>query len=280
MQKRKHWQALLLIALIEGCRYGYELLPLPEDRSHAGTGGEASIAGAAVGGADGDATAGADTEPTAGSGGMGGSDGSGESGAAGETGGSGATGGLGGSTTGGLGGLGGSGATGGLGGLGGSGAVSGAGAGGGGSGVPPDPALCNQGQYGGHDYLLCKEPRNWADANSGCQAVGMRLVRVDDANENQWLFDNAITPGGSNSLVWLGATDQAVEGEWRWTDGELFWLGIDSGSAQNGLFAGWYFREPNNVNGEHCGSLETNSASPSWFDTRCHLTTAFICETP
>jgi hypothetical protein len=107
----------------------------------------------------------------------------------------------------------------------------------------------------------------------------MRLIRVDDAPENQWLFDNANTEPGRDSLVWIGATDQAVEGEWRWTDGALFWLGNQTGMAQNGLFTAWYFREPNNVSmAEHCASLDTTGSTPEWYDTRCELTQPFVCE--
>jgi hypothetical protein len=153
------------------------------------------------------------------------------------------------------------------------------GGGSGGSAGAPNPTLCNNGTFNGHTYLLCKEERNFATANSGCIAAGMRLVRIDDAAENQWLFDNAFTEVGRNSLVWIGATDLAVEGEWRWTDGEMFWLGNETGMAQNGLFNDWDSREPNNVStAEHCASLESNGSTPSWWDTRCELATPFICE--
>jgi hypothetical protein len=107
----------------------------------------------------------------------------------------------------------------------------------------------------------------------------MRLVRIDDAMENQWLFTNANVDQGRASLVWIGADDLAVEGEWRWTDGALFWLGQNNGMAQNGLFAGWYQREPNNVNGaENCGAFETKSSAPGWYDLQCATPYAFVCE--
>jgi hypothetical protein len=148
-----------------------------------------------------------------------------------------------------------------------------------GGGTPPDAALCSEAAFGGHDYLLCAETRSWFDAHGGCVAIGMRLVRIDDASENQWLFDNAVVAGGRESRVWLGASDLAAEGEWRWTDGELMWLGGIDGAAQNDLFVGWSPREPNNVNGlEHCASLETNSSTPEWFDRQCHLAEGYACE--
>lgn len=86
-------------------------------------------------------------------------------------------------------------------------------------------------------------------------------------------------PAGANSQFWLGATDQTVEGEWRWTDGSLFWLGENGGSAQNGLFSYWYFREPNNVgNMENCAVMETKSAAGDWYDFSCTVARAYSCE--
>jgi hypothetical protein len=141
-------------------------------------------------------------------------------------------------------------------------------------------ALCRRASYGEHDYLLCQELRSWPDAKAACIVIGMRLARVDDANENEWLFANANTPGGSSSGVWIGASDSVVEGEWRWTDDELFWLGDAAGAAQNGFFQAWYFREPNNVNEEDCATLETTSATPDWYDYRCTLSLSYVCESP
>lgn len=148
-----------------------------------------------------------------------------------------------------------------------------------GNSTPPDMALCKMGSYGGHNYLLCSEQRSWVDANGGCVAIGMRLARVDDAGENQWLLNNAYKSGGNNSYVWLGGTDQAQEGDWRWTDGSLFWVGGQNGLPQNGLFTGWYLGEPNNINNaENCVSLETKSTSMGWYDTRCERPQPYICE--
>lgn len=244
MQKVNDWHALLAVGLaIAGCRYRYELLPSLADESTAGTAGAASLGGvtASAGAQDGGA-------PDAG---VGGSGESGGSGSGGDSGGAGAPGG-------------------------GAGASGDAGSAGSAGGTPPDMARCTQASYGGHDYLLCEELRSWEDAKGGCVAVGMRLARVDDANENDWLYANI--RNGSAADVWLGATDQAVEGEWRWSDGEGFWLGDNAGSAQNGLFSGWYFREPNNVSEEDCAALEARSAKPEWYDRQCHIALSYVCE--
>jgi hypothetical protein len=294
---------LTALALSGGCRVGYEeLKQLGFDE--AGGEGSGGSAATATGGTSG-GNQGGSTQGGAGAGGTAGSDG-GEAGDP-STGGTDTTGGSAGSSTGGGGTTGGTGAgrggaggagsggggTGGSGGsagstAGGGSGGTGAGAGGGGSGGAsgsggsagaPNPTLCNTGMFGGHTYLLCKEDRSWHLANLGCTLLGMRLVRIDDAAENQWLFDNAFTELGRRSTVWIGATDEVVDGQWRWTDGALFWIGDDGGTAQNGLFTAWNQREPNNVSmAEHCAVIETNGSTPEWYDYTCGFLGPFICE--
>jgi hypothetical protein len=271
------------------CRFGYDeqLVILGAGASGGASGLGGSLPGGTSAGGDaGDLGEAGDAQAIGGKGGSSmtgaggslsaGSDGSGGNGA------SGGAGGISGSSpTGGQGGNGGTGGSATSGGAGASSAGAGAAAGAGGGGTPPDSELCVQASYGGHDYLLCPELRTWFDANAGCAAIGMRLVRVDDADENQWLFDNAVVPMGRDSRVWLGGWDVPVDGEWRWTDGDLFWLGDELGSAQNGLFAGWSSREPNDVDGdEDCATLDTSSSRPDWIDIRCDDIKAYVCESP
>jgi hypothetical protein len=224
---------------VAACRYQYELIPLDDNSGIGSAAGDTSRAGGGSDGATANAgTGGTDTPLDGGSDGDGGAEATAGSSTGGST----------------------------------SGGSSGSG------GVPPDMALCNQVTYGAHDYVLCQELRSWADANSGCLAIGMQLIRVDDDAENQWLLSNANVPSGVYGEVWLGATDLEVEGEWRWTDGELFWLGDHLGSAQSSLFNAWYFREPNNVNGENCAALDTKAAGAEWYDLNCVWSRAYACE--
>jgi hypothetical protein len=179
--------------------------------------------------------------------------------------------GAGGSLSAGSDGSGGNGASGGAGGIGGSSPTGGQGGNGG-------PGSGGNGGTGGSATSGAAGASS-GDANAGCAAIGMRLVRVDDADENQWLFENVVVPGGRDSQIWLGARDVPTEGEWRWTDGEVFWL-ESADSAQNDLFAFWYSREPNDADvpvDEDCASMETNP-SPEWYDSNCVVAKSYVCE--
>jgi hypothetical protein len=58
----------------------------------------------------------------------------------------------------------------------------------------------------------------------------------------------------SAAYVWLGGSDAAVEGEWRWaSNNEQFWSDDKTGSAVNGAFNRWgttmQQNEPDNSEG-------------------------------
>ena len=106
----------------------------------------------------------------------------------------------------------------------------------------------------------------------------MHLVRVDSAEENQWLFDNIYDTGASARGIWIGASDQVVEGEWRWRDDTLFWLGDRTGSAQGGLFNAWYANHPSKSAGADCAAIDSNNGSTSWYAVDCGMQAVFVCE--
>ena len=199
------------------------------------------------------------------------------------TGGKGAAGGAGGAIASGTGGgIGGGGAAGstssgssGAGGAGGSagGAGTGGGTGGGGGGA------CPTATFGGHDYAFCAGPVAWADAANDCATRGMRLARIDDAAENSWMVSNAfagIASTSSNYWSWIGGSDQAVVGEWRWADGALFWLGGSNGSVQGGLYVNWVAGSPTSTGmATDCAILQH---AGFWTDFDCTRLERYVCE--
>jgi hypothetical protein len=146
-----------------------------------------------------------------------------------------------------------------------------------------DGGSCSTAIYGGHTYALCDGLLSWNDAQADCVARGMRLVRIDDDQENQWVLTTAFAnvPAGENHLAvwrWLGASDVAVVGEWRWTDGVLFWLGGQNGAPQNGLYSNWVQGSPTSTGmATDCAIMQHNMLG-FWTDQFCANLQPYVCE--
>jgi hypothetical protein len=133
--------------------------------------------------------------------------------------------------------------------------------------------------YGGHDYLFCDALVVWATARAECEQRGMRMVRIDDSAENDWLLANAEFSASMarREALWLGGFEPTTDGDWQWTDGAAFWSGGVNGTPVGGLFTNWDGREPNNAVGpEACLSVPLNGTT--WFDYACDNRQYFACE--
>ena len=62
-----------------------------------------------------------------------------------------------------------------------------------------------------HNFVLHEAPLSWPDAAASCRATGGRLAKVEDAAEQAALAQHTTT-----QAVWIGGSDEAKEGEWRW----------------------------------------------------------------
>jgi hypothetical protein len=71
----------------------------------------------------------------------------------------------------------------------------------------------------GHDYFLLEQD-TWTNSEAEAVALGGHLVTINDAAENQFVFDTFSTFGGVERNLWIGFNDVAVEGSFEWTSGE------------------------------------------------------------
>jgi hypothetical protein len=156
-------------------------------------------------------------------------------------------------------------------------AGAGGGTGLGGAGLAGAP--CPSATYGTHLYAFCEGPVSWPVADADCGVKSMRLARIDDAGENDWVRATAfagVTDTMSTFWVWLGGTDQPVVGEWRWSDGDLFWLGSSNGSAQGGRYENWTAGAPTSGGGAtDCAIMQSFGYWTDWECTRLHR---YVCE--
>jgi len=110
----------------------------------------------------------------------------------------------------------------------------------------------------GHYYEFVNTNLNWAAAKTAAAArtyYGLQgyLATVTSAGENTFINGKLAATG------WIGASDSAAEGSWRWVTGPeglanagvgtLFWTGAAGGTVAPGAYAGWNGGEPNNSGG-------------------------------
>jgi hypothetical protein len=84
----------------------------------------------------------------------------------------------------------------------------------------------------GNKYFLTK-PDTWLGAQEQAKAAGGNLVTINDAAENQWLFDTL-----GNGPKWVGLNDSPIYGN---AEGEYQWVSGDSATFRN------WRSTPNNV---------------------------------
>ena len=132
------------------------------------------------------------------------------------------------------------------------------------------PEGCVAATFMSGSYAVCDQAITYEEAQTLCEGVGMRVVRIDSAEENVWVASQVTNP-------WLGANSLVANDEWRWEDGELFWVGYSSGTAQNGLFTSWGPLNPASspVDGD-CAQLQTSSLN--WVDLFCSSSRPTVCE--
>lgn len=145
-----------------------------------------------------------------------------------------------------------------------------------------DPSLSYNGATNKF-YLPVSTGSTWVAADAGARSellnqVPGQLVTIDSAYENDVVqqLSNVI---GAN--LWLGASDQTTEGDWRWqdggSDGKQFWVGDKNGAAVAGVYTNWDRPwEPNNLGLEDHAILF--KADGKWNDARLIVDHSYVVE--
>jgi hypothetical protein len=133
------------------------------------------------------------------------------------------------------------------------------------------------------------DEQNWLTVRPAATATSLwglsgYLASVTSAAENEFIAD-LVRPGTAGTTVyyWLGGTDAATEGEWRWVDGPesvtspILWAAADQARSQRGTvqvgsdsrFTWWADGEPNDFAltlGEDRLRLNVTSTGQLWND--------------
>src|SRR5262249_51125223 len=90
--------------------------------------------------------------------------------------------------------------------------------------------------FGGSNYYLLSK-NSWTGAESEAVSLGGTLVTVNSASENSFLVNSFVLGGHNGDPMWIGLTDQAVEGTFVWASGQPV------------TYTNWASGEPNDAGG-------------------------------
>jgi len=86
----------------------------------------------------------------------------------------------------------------------------------------------------GHVYYLLKY-NSWRACEQVAIALGGHLATVNDEAEQNWIFNTLGAFGGAPRYLWIGLSDEQVEGTFVWADGDA------------SIYRHWDSGEPNNA---------------------------------
>jgi hypothetical protein len=98
--------------------------------------------------------------------------------------------------------------------------------------------------FNGHWYRFYAEQLTWKTAKRRCEELKGHLVTIDSIEQNRFVANLVAQTGWQDA--WIGATDEAQEGRWLWTNGQP--LG----------YTNWYTGQPNNKENEEHYALMSN----------------------
>ncbi len=105
------------------------------------------------------------------------------------------------------------------------------------------------GIHSGHAYYVSNSDMDWHSAKALCQEKGGHLVTISNLEENTFVYEN------TQGKIWLGFTDEELEGNWEWITGEPV------------SFTNWLPGEPNNSNNdENYAHLRHTAPFDKWND--------------
>ncbi|XP_016104320.1 C-type lectin domain family 4 member C-like [Sinocyclocheilus grahami] len=63
-------------------------------------------------------------------------------------------------------------------------------------------------------YFISSETKKWTESRKYCTNKGADLIIINNKEEQDFVKNIS-----GDAKVWIGLTDQSVEGRWKWVDG-------------------------------------------------------------
>lgn len=122
------------------------------------------------------------------------------------------------------------------------------------------PGHTYMGTFGGHTYFLSNTVTDPETAHANAILAGGHLVTIGSEAENA--FVSAMNPG----FIWIGHTDRASEGTWKWVTSEPV------------TFTKWNAGEPNNAGGNEDWAVINWGPNGTWNDWYYTSTARYVIE--
>ncbi|XP_026160185.1 CD209 antigen-like [Mastacembelus armatus] len=114
-------------------------------------------------------------------------------------------------------------------------------------------------------YFTSVSKKSWSQSREYCQRFGADLATIQ--SQAEMTFINSLYK--SDKEVWIGLTDEGVEGQWKWVDGTPL------------TTAYWGKGQPNSYDGRNQDCVEfwhRGSSIGDWNDENCNVEQNWICE--
>ena len=145
-------------------------------------------------------------------------------------------------------------------------------------GSPPECAANEHASAHDGCYFLGTSMVTYAAARNACAARGTGWALAEPRSaQDQSLIQPLLTTD-----TWIGATDLASEGIWRWeSDGTHFWSGDANGAPVNNAYTRWRDIEPTGGT-QNCARVMfvTEYAGWYWADSPCDYLYQYLCHGP
>jgi type IV pilus assembly protein PilA len=149
-------------------------------------------------------------------------------------------------------------------------------------GTPPAPGTTVVGPNG-HGYRYIATPVNFSTAQTASSALTWsgrtgHLATITSPDELALVRQLLGT-----DIAFAGGSDQAVEGDWRWTagpeSGQAFWSGDRLGAPVADMFVAWGAYEPRAFPSENCLAVGWLATAPTHFnDVYCTDSYGYVVE--
>lgn len=122
--------------------------------------------------------------------------------------------------------------------------------------------ICGTTYYNGNKYVVYGSSVKWSTAKKLCENLGGHLAVITSSKENA-AVSALVTACGKN--CWIGATDSAKEGSWKWVNSSSF------------KYKAWAEGQPDNA-GKGQDYAYISGKTGQWMDGYSTATAYFICE--